>query len=73
MEDGTVLRILTYEDCSSTLLLTEEEYHQEGKLYVRPLMEYLAEKDVETTTQAGEQLPVRLQVPNLALRKKPRW
>jgi hypothetical protein len=28
MEDGTVLRIFTFEDCSGTLLLTEEEYHQ---------------------------------------------
>jgi Sec-independent protein translocase protein TatA len=28
MEDGTVLRILTFEDCSGTLLLTDEEYHQ---------------------------------------------
>jgi len=28
MEDGTVLRILTFEDSSGTLLLTDEEYHQ---------------------------------------------
>ena len=28
MEDGTVLRISTFEDCSGTLLLTDEEYHQ---------------------------------------------
>src|SRR5918994_1002638 len=28
MEDETVLRILTFEDCSGTLLLTDEEYHQ---------------------------------------------
>jgi hypothetical protein len=26
MEDGTLLRILTFEDGSGTLLLTEEEY-----------------------------------------------
>ena len=28
MEDGTVLHILTFEDCSGTLLVTDEEYHQ---------------------------------------------
>src|SRR5215211_8335041 len=28
MEDGTVLRIITFEDSSGTLLLTDEEYHQ---------------------------------------------
>ncbi len=28
MEDGTVLRIFTFENCSGTLLLTDEEYHR---------------------------------------------
>lgn len=28
MEDGTVLRISTFEDCSGTLLLTDEEYQR---------------------------------------------
>src|SRR5829696_2020945 len=53
MEDGTVLRIFTFEDCSGTLLLTDEEYHrallsmdkdypqENGSLYVRPLRDYL--------------------------------
>src|SRR5829696_6341271 len=53
MEDGTVLRILTYEDGSGTLLLTEEEYQgalqsmnnedsqEEGVLRVRPLRDYM--------------------------------
>ena len=53
MEDGTVLRIFTFEDCSGTLLLTDEEYHQalrsmykedpqeeKGALYVRSLRDY---------------------------------
>ena len=57
MEDGTVLRILTYEDRSGTLLLTEEEYHQEAKLYARPLMECLAAKEAQATTQAGDARP----------------
>ncbi len=54
MEDGTVLRIFTFEDCSGTLLLTGEEYHrallpmdkespqENGALYVRSLEDYLA-------------------------------
>ena len=54
MEDGTVLRIFTFEDCSGTLLLTDEEYHrallpmdkeyprENGALYVRSLEDYLA-------------------------------
>ncbi len=54
MEDGTVLRISTFEDCSGTLLLTDEEYHrallpmdkespqENGALYVRSLEDYLA-------------------------------
>ncbi len=54
MEDGTVLRIFTFEDCSGTLLLTDEEYHRAllsmdkeypqengSLLYVRPLRDYL--------------------------------
>jgi len=53
MEDGTVLRILTFEDGSGTLLLTEEEYQgallsmnnedsqEEGVLRVRPLRDYM--------------------------------
>ena len=53
MEDGTVLRIFTFEDCSGTLLLTDEEYHrallpmdkespqENGALYVRSLEDYL--------------------------------
>ena len=52
MDDGTVLRIFTFEDCSGTLLLTDEEYHramlsmdkesprENGALYVRPLKDY---------------------------------
>jgi hypothetical protein len=55
MEDGTVLRILTFEDGSGTLLLTEEEYQgallsmdgedpqeqkEEGVLRVRSLRDY---------------------------------
>ena len=52
MEDGTVLRIFTFEDCSGTLLLTDEEYHralqsmdkeypqENGTLYVRSLKDY---------------------------------
>lgn len=47
MEDGVMLRIITYEDCSATLLLTEEEYYQEEKLYVRSLKEYSTEQAVE--------------------------
>ena len=55
MEDGTVLRILTFEDGSGTLLLTEEEYQgalqsmdgedpqeQEGALRVRSLRDYVS-------------------------------
>ena len=57
VEDGTVLRILTHEDRSGTLLLTEEEYHQDAKLYVRPLMECLAAKEAQATTQAGDARP----------------
>src|SRR5215212_9664105 len=57
MEDGTVLRILTYEDRSSTLLLTEEEYHRDAKLYVRPLMECLARKEAQATMRAGDARP----------------
>ncbi len=53
MEDGTVLRILTYEDRSSTLLLTEEEYHQDARLYVKPLLECLAAKEVQPTKRSG--------------------
>ena len=53
MEDGTVLRIFTFEDCSGTLLLTDEEYRrallsmdkeypqENGSLYVRPLQDFL--------------------------------
>jgi hypothetical protein len=53
MEDGTVLRIFTFEDCSGTLLLTDEEYHrallsmdkgsprENGALYVRSLRDCL--------------------------------
>src|SRR5215212_139920 len=55
MEDGAVLRILTFEDGSGTLLLTEEEYQgallsmdggdpqeqEEGALRVRPLRDYM--------------------------------
>ena len=57
MEDGTVLRILTFEDGSGTLLLTEEEYQgallsmngedpqeekeEEGVLRVRSLRDYM--------------------------------
>jgi len=54
MEDGTVLRILTFEDGSGTLLLTEEEYQgallsmdgkdpqeEEGALRVRLLRDYM--------------------------------
>ena len=53
MEDGTVLRIFTFEDCSGTLLLTDEEYHrallpmdkespqENGSLYVMSLEDYL--------------------------------
>src|SRR4028119_1583136 len=49
MEDGTVLRVFTFEDCSGTLLLTDEEYRrallsmdkesprENGTLYVRSL------------------------------------
>jgi len=59
MENGTVLRIFTYEDCSGTLLLTDEEYQQaplsidkeypqendeEGTLYVRSLRDYYLDK-----------------------------
>ena len=56
MEDGTVLRIFTFEDCSGTLLLTDEEYRramlpmdkeypqENGALYVRSLGEYLTGK-----------------------------
>lgn len=52
MEDGTVLRIFTFEDCSGTLLLTDEEYSQallsmdkecpqeNEALYVRSLRDY---------------------------------
>ena len=53
MENGTVLRILTFEDGSGTLLLTEEEYQgallsmngedpqeEEGVLRVRSLRDY---------------------------------
>src|SRR5215217_195692 len=54
MEDGTVLRILTFEDGSGTLLLTEEEYQgallsmngkdpqEEGGLRVRSLRDYVS-------------------------------
>src|SRR5215203_4100235 len=54
MEDGTVLRILTYDDGSGTLLLTEEEYQgallsingkdpqEEGGLRVRSLRDYVS-------------------------------
>ena len=55
MENGTVLRILTFEDGSGTLLLTEEEYQgallsmngedpqeeEEGVLRVRSLRDYM--------------------------------
>jgi hypothetical protein len=54
MEDGMVLRILTFEDGSGTLLLTEEEYQgallsmdkedpheEEGALRVRSLRDYM--------------------------------
>jgi hypothetical protein len=55
MEDGTVLRISTFEDCSGTLLLTDEEYQQallsmdeeypqkeeDGALHVRSLRDCL--------------------------------
>jgi hypothetical protein len=57
MEDGTVLRISTFEDCSGTLLLTDEEYHQallsmdkeypqeeDGALYVRSLRDCYVDK-----------------------------
>ena len=56
MEDGTVLRIITFEDGSGTLLLTEEEYQgallsmdkedpqEEGALRVRALRDYMANK-----------------------------
>jgi hypothetical protein len=53
MENGTMLRIFTFEDCSGTLLLTDEEYHrallsmdkespqeENGTLYVRSLRDY---------------------------------
>jgi hypothetical protein len=60
MEDGTVLRISTFEDCSGTLLLTDEEYHQallsmdkeypqeeeKGGLYVRSLRDCLIRRGV---------------------------
>ena len=57
MEDGTVLRICTFEDCSGTLLLTDEEYHrallpmdkespqENGALYVRSLEDYSVGED----------------------------
>ncbi len=57
MENGTVLRIFTFEYCSGTLLLTDEEYHrallpmtkesprENGALYVRSLEDYLAGED----------------------------
>ena len=54
MEDGTVLRIITFEDGSGTLLMTEEEYQgallsmdkedpqeEEGALRVRSLRDYM--------------------------------
>src|SRR5215207_3449264 len=56
MEDGTALRILTFESGSGTMLLTEEEYQgallsmdkgdrqeeeEEGVLRVRPLRDYM--------------------------------
>jgi hypothetical protein len=57
MADGTVLRISTFEDCSGTLLLTDEEYHQallsmdkeypqeeDGALYVRSLRNCYVDK-----------------------------
>ena len=58
MEGGTVLRILTFEDGSGTLLLTEKEYQGallsmdkedlqgEGALRVRSLRDYMASKDL---------------------------
>ena len=59
MEDGTVLRISTFEDCSGTLLLTDEEYHQallsmdkeypqeeDGALHVRSLRDCLIRRGV---------------------------
>jgi hypothetical protein len=59
MEDGTVLRISTFEDCSGTLLLTDEEYHQallsmdkeypqeeNGALHVRSLRDCLIRRGV---------------------------
>jgi hypothetical protein len=53
MGDGTALRIITFEDCWLTLLLTEEEYHQavhskdeEYQLHVRALSECLEEQDL---------------------------
>jgi hypothetical protein len=57
MEDGTVLRIFTFEDRSGTLLLTDEEYRrallpmdkeypqENGALYVRSLEDCLAGED----------------------------
>jgi hypothetical protein len=55
MQDGTVLRILTFEDGSGTLLLTEEEYQgallsmdkedpQEEALRVRSLRDCMVRK-----------------------------
>ena len=57
LEDGTVLRILTFEDGSGTLLLTEEEYQgallsmngedpqEEGALRVTALRDYMVRED----------------------------
>ena len=56
LENGTALRILTFEDGSGTLLLTEEEYQgallsmdkedpqEEGALRVRALRDYMVNK-----------------------------